>query len=196
MSKEVFEKLGNLIKTQFSTAEQLIIDAYKKISAVEVKAKEVKTQDGTMTLSFEGDVPAIGVPVMDITSGTPVPLADGEYILEGGINVTVMGGMFSEVETKDAATTELPTDLTALEAKVATQMSAHRVALEKQVSNQAKEINDLKGIVVKMNAMIVEMSEAPIAGEISKTKQNEDWMSKPYEQMSNAEKVKFNRMHK
>ena len=109
MSKEVAKKFSDIIKTQFSAIEQAIIEAWKKtptVTTIGVKAKEVKTQDGTMTFSFDGDVPAIGMPVMDITSGTPVPVADGEYILDGGINVTVSGGMFSEVETKDAEVKE------------------------------------------------------------------------------------------
>lgn len=193
--KAVFKKLGDIIKLSFSSAEQLIIDAYKSITTpLPVLAKEVKTADGLMTFSFEGEIPTVGIAVMDVTSGTPVPVADGEYVMEGGINVTISGGMFAEVETKEAAVEEAPADLTAVKKEFATQMSEHKVALTKQVSDQANEIKELKGLVVKMSSMITEILEAPIGGEIKKDVVNEDWMKLPYDKMTNAQKVKFNRM--
>jgi len=192
--KAVFKKLGDIIKLSFSSAEQLIIDAYKSITTpLPVLAKEVKTADGLMTLSFDGDVPVEGIAVMDVTSGTPVPVADGEYLMEGGINVTIAGGMFTKVETKEVVTEDAPADLTAVKKEFATQMSAQKIALESTVSEQAKEIKELKGLVVKMSEMITEILDAPIGGEIKKEVVNNDWMKLPYDQMTNAQKVKFNR---
>lgn len=193
--KAVFKKLSDIISLSFSSAEQLIIDAYKSITTpLPVLAKEVKTADGLMTFSFEGETPTEGVAVMDITSGTPVPVADGEYVMEGDIKVTVAGGMFTKVETKEVVTEDAPADLTAVKKEIATQMSEHKIALEKQVSEQANEIKELKGLVVKMTSMITEILDAPIGGEIKNEVVNEDWMKLPYDKMTNAQKVKFNRM--
>jgi len=130
---------------------------------------------------------------MDITSGTPVPVADGEYVMEGDIKVTIAGGMFTSVETKEAPKEEAPADLTAIKKDLTTQMSEHKTALEKTVNEQANEIKELKGLVVKMSSMITEILDAPIGGEIKKEVINNDWMKIPYNEMTNAQKVKFNR---
>ena len=195
--KAAFKKLGDIIKTQMSAAEQLIIDAYKAITKpAEIKAKDVKTKDGLVTISHEGETLAVGMPVMDNTTGTPAPLMDGEYTLEDGTVITVASGMVADLKAAQAAEVE-PADMSAIKKDFATQMSAQRIALEKQVSDQAKEIKDMKGIIVKMNEILVELKEAPIGGSIEdEAEPNEDWKKLPYEEMTNAQRVKFNRENK
>jgi hypothetical protein len=190
--KTVFKKLGDIISTQFSAAEQLIIDAYKSITTpVAVKAAEVKTKDGK-ALSYEGDT-LEGAMISEVTEGGLVPLVTGDYELEDGTLVSVLDGKVTSVKKIEVEVE--PADMSAVQKEFATQMSAQKIALENQVNAQAKEIADLKGIVVTMSTMIKEISEAPIGGEISKEVVNEDWMKKPYEQMSNFEKLKFNRQN-
>jgi len=185
----VVKKINDYIKTQLSSIEQAIVEAWKKTPALVVKAAEVKTKDGK-ALSYEGDTLENAM-ISEVTETGLVALVTGDYELEDGTMISVLDGKVTMVKKAEVAA---PADMAALESKVATQMNAHKVALEKQVSDQAKEIADLKGIVVKMNAMLTEISEAPIGGEISKEVKNEDWMKLPYEKMSNAQKAKFNRL--
>lgn len=69
---------------------------------------QVTTQDGTMTLSIAGDSAAIGAMVMDLTSGTPVPVADGTYTLQDGSSITTVAGAITAIVPAPVATPPQP----------------------------------------------------------------------------------------
>lgn len=69
-----------------------------KTEEAEVKLTDVKTKDGK-TISSPADKLDIGVEVYTVDDqGNQIPAEDGEYVLEDGTNVTILGGVVTEIE--------------------------------------------------------------------------------------------------
>lgn len=181
--KDTLKKLKDIILAQFSAEEQKQLNEFKA-PVVVAKLAEVKTQDGAMTFSYEGDALAVGMPIMDITSGTPVPVIDGDYTLEDGTKIKVSGGMVSELET---ATPAGDTEMTKkVDEAVKTQMSSHVSKYEKL---EASNIELSKQVVLLTKAFNT-ILDTPIAGKVEAEKQKSE---KKYEDMSKHEQYLFNR---
>lgn len=58
---------------------------------------EIKTADGELTLSYEGEGLEVGKEIMLITPDGMMAIPDGTYALEGGVSIEAMGGMISEI---------------------------------------------------------------------------------------------------
>lgn len=181
--KDTLKKLKDIILAQFSAEEQKQLNEFKA-PIIPAKLAEVKTQDGAMTFSYEGDALAVGMPIMDITSGTPVPVIDGDYTLEDGTKIKVAGGMVSELET---ATPAVDTEMTKkVDEAVKTQMSSHVSKYEKL---EASNIELSKQVVLLTKAFNT-ILETPIAGKVEATKEA---VAKKYEDMTKHEQYLFNR---
>ena len=100
----------------------LILSAIKDGFASLIKKEEivlgsVMTQDQSLTIDFEGDTLAVGLPLtIQNENGDIMPLPDGEYILENGMVLTVAGGLVSELsegeaEAAEEAETEIPAEM-------------------------------------------------------------------------------------
>ena len=100
----------------------LILSAIKDGFASLIKKEEivlgsVMTQDQSLTIDFEGDTLAVGMPLtIQNENGDVMPLPDGEYILENGMVLTVSGGLVSELsegeaEAAEEAETEMPAEM-------------------------------------------------------------------------------------
>ena len=97
----------------------LILSAIKDgfsslIKKEEIVLGSVMTQDQSLTIDFEGDTLAVGLPLtIQNENGDVMPLPDGEYILENGMVLTVAGGLVSELSEgeAEAAEEELPAEL-------------------------------------------------------------------------------------
>ena len=100
----------------------LILSAIKDGFASLIKKEEivlgsVMTQDQSLTIDFEGDTLAVGLPLtIQNKNGDVMPLPDGEYILENGMVLTVAGGLVSELsegeaEAAEEAETEMPAEM-------------------------------------------------------------------------------------
>ena len=100
----------------------LILTAIKDGFASLIKKEEivlgsVMTQDQSLTIDFEGDTLAVGMPLtIQNENGDIMPLPDGEYILENGMTLTVAGGLVSELsegeaEAAEEAEEELPAEM-------------------------------------------------------------------------------------
>src|SRR3990167_10481332 len=71
-----------------------------KFSKPKIKFASVKTADGKV-LSYEGDTPQMGMPVMIAGEGGAMsPAPDGEYALEGGGAMTVKEGKIIDLKQK------------------------------------------------------------------------------------------------
>lgn len=181
--KDTLKKLKDIILAQFSAEEQKQLNDFKA-PVVVAKLAEVKTKDGAMTFSYEGDALAVSMPIMDITSGTPVPVIDGEYTLEDGTKIKVAGGMVSELET---ATPASDTEMTKkVDEAVKAQMSSH-----------VSKYDELKAVNVELSNQVALLTKAfntiletPIAGKVEATKET---VAKKYEEMTKHEQYLFNR---
>ena len=98
----------------------LILSAIKDgfsslIKKEEIVLGSVMTQDQSLTIDFEGDTLAVGLPLtIQNENGDVMPLPDGEYILENGMVLTVAGGLVSELSEGEAeAAEEAETEMTA-----------------------------------------------------------------------------------
>lgn len=97
--KEGIKKLGELI-AKFNSQE-----AAPEVPATEENVKEtftdVKTTDG-MIISYDGDMPAQGMPLFIMTEQGRLPAPDGEYELEDGSSIVSVGGLIAEVKPTEA----------------------------------------------------------------------------------------------
>ena len=144
----------------------------KKEEEVKVELGSVNTADGTVKINFEGDTVATGLAVtMTAPDGTELPLPDGEYNLEGGMNISVMGGIVQEVSTakEEATDTETPmnpqtpmsTDAPQVKSEKVTQevfyqlSKADLVAMMAEVGNQVDaKLSAFKAELTKENAVV------------------------------------------
>jgi len=192
METNVISKIKDFIITKLSVDERVALEGLNPVAAPatiptdekkpsteqtpEVKMKEAKTVDG-LVFSYDGEL-VIGTAIMDITSGTPSPVMDGEYTMEDGNIVTIASGVVAEIESKAEEATE-PVEVVAPELKMPdmkTQMSNMQVSLESQISSLKKQ-------VVLLNKVVNEILNTPI--------QNETKVSKSWEELSPLEKFRL-----
>lgn len=125
---------------------------------LEKVALDVVTQDGVaLYIETEAAIPAVGDLVSVVETGEPAP--DGEHVLADGTTIVVVGGAITEVRmapveevaSLQAKVEEIKKDLTALRAKVESEMELTKVALRSIVSEKfALDIEgDKKGRNVK-----------------------------------------------
>lgn len=63
---------------------------------------EVKTADGELTLTYEGEELAQGLAVFVVTADGNVPAPDGEHALEGGVTIVTMDGKIEAIKETEA----------------------------------------------------------------------------------------------
>lgn len=165
--------------------------------------KQMKTQDGTKTISIAGDMPAIGVAVMDITTGTPIALADGTYTLEDGSVIVVASGMISTYTP--GTPTEPPMDMT----KMSIQFAAQKTEFAALVDVKFKVLNDKNTELEKrindmtaLNKVLIEFAnaftESPVPDKpvVSEVKFSKELSEEEYKKLNNADKVRYNKIWK
>jgi len=192
METNVISKIKDFIITKLSVDERVALEGLNPVAAPstmptdekkpsteqtpEVKLKEAKTVDG-LVFAYDGEL-VIGTAIMDITSGTPSPVMDGEYTMEDGNIVTIASGVVAEIASKAEEAPELP-EVVAPELKMPdmkTQMSNMQVSLESQISSLKKQ-------VVLLNKVVNEILNTPI--------QNETKVTKNWEELSSLEKFRL-----
>ena len=193
METNVISKIKDFIITKLSVDERVALEGLNPVAAPatmpteekkpsteqtpEVKMKEAKTVDG-LVFAYDGEL-TIGTAIMDITSGTPSPVMDGEYTMEDGNVVKILSGVVAEIESKKVEEVEAP-EVVESELKypkeMDTKMSAMQVSLESQISSLKKQ-------VVLLNKVVNEILNTPI--------QNETKVSKNWEELSPLEKFRL-----
>lgn len=72
---------------------------------------EIKTADGELTLTYEGEEIAVGTPIFVKTDEGDIPAPDGKHYLAGGLEIVTVNGAVSEVgETAEELSKETETD--------------------------------------------------------------------------------------
>jgi len=144
----------------------------------EVKLGSVMTADGSVKVNFEGDTVKVGLP-MTITGdgGEQMPLPDGEYELEGGVKVTITGGLVEELEEskpKEEESTETEMSETA---QTTPQVKSEKVTSEVFYQLSKDDFNSMileisNQFDAKLNALRVELTTVknPEVVELTKTK--------------------------
>jgi hypothetical protein len=92
--KEGIEKLKGLIE-KFNV---------EPIESTEQSFTEAKLMDGVTIVQYDAEELAQGIPVNVVTPEGILPMPDGEYVMEDGSKLVVMGGLVAEYEKAE----ELP----------------------------------------------------------------------------------------
>lgn len=177
----------------------LILSAIKDGFASLIKKEEivlgsVMTQDQSLTIDFEGDTLAVGMPLtIQNENGDVMPLPDGEYILENGMVLTVAGGLVSELsegeaEAAEEAETEMPAEMEKETPSVGgVKSEKHTQEIFYQLAQEfGKQLETLKAeLKADFEAKIEEQKEI-----ISLTK-NKPAKEKSFEEMTALEKFRL-----
>ena len=90
--KEGIEKLKGLIE-KFNV---------EPIVTTEQSFTEAKLMDGVTIVQYDAEELAQGIPVNVVTPEGILPMPDGEYVMEDGSKLVVMGGLVAEYEKAEA----------------------------------------------------------------------------------------------
>lgn len=164
-----------------------IVESPVKLSA------EVSLRDGSKVM-YEGEKLGIGVAVkMMNPDGSSAELLDGEYELADGSKMNVKGGLVESIEAPmtdaepmpvmdmNARVSALETELKEMKAdKAATQSMLSRLEAIEKLSKSTHE--GLKTSLSAIDAIIETPAAEPIVSRV-----------KPYEEMTNHEKMLFNK---
>ena len=176
------------LKSEYMSEQKSFIDEVKQIikegfasfslkKETEVKLGSVNTADGSVKINFEGDTIATGLAVtMTAPDGSELPLPDGEYSLEGGMNITVMGGLVEEVSTAKEETTDkepanpqtpMSTDAPQVKSEKVTQEVFYQLSKE-DMTSFIIEVGNM--IDAKVDALKVELTKEEKVVELTKAK--------------------------
>jgi len=161
-------------KSFIEEVKQVIKDGFALLNhkkETEVKLGSVNTADGSIKINFEGDTVMANLPVtMTAPDGAELPVPDGEYELEGGMKISVLGGVVAEVSTaqEEAQDTEeeMPMNDQANLATEAPQVKSERVTQEVFYQLSKEEFNAMivefgKQVDEKVNALRLELTKQP-----------------------------------
>jgi hypothetical protein len=106
--------LRDLVKKHFNLVDAPVEDKVElsEEAVVEQTFGEIKTADGELTLTYEGDEFTVGTEIFVVTADGNVPAPDGEHELEGGIKIETEGGVITSIE-REEETPEIADETTA-----------------------------------------------------------------------------------
>ena len=94
-----------------NTIKELVKKHFNLVEATEQSFAEIKTADGELTLSYEGEALAEGLAIFVVTADGNVAAPDGEHALEGGISIVTKDGLIESImETEAPAEEETPAE--------------------------------------------------------------------------------------
>lgn len=178
--KELVAKFNEAVVTQPTQTPQ-------PAPVAQVNMVEVKTKDG---LIMQTDSLEVGKAVKQVTPDGVVDVADGDYELETGEIVTVVGGIISDIKTPEAVAPVAPemvapnAEMESLKATVA-QLSEMVAKLSSQVTEQHSTI----GVTLSaINSIIEQPAAEPIQKPNTVTKQSKQFSA--LESIANFKKNK------
>ena len=160
------------------------------VAPIEVKLTDVPLKDGSV---LQVDKMEVGGMASLVSADGVVPAPDAEYVAEDGTVITVMGGLIAEIAT---ATEEAPeAEVAPVVAGINSQLEAVTKRLndiEAKFSAQTLELNETKkGLGIALSSMEKLVSQ-PVAISLEKQKPSKK-VAKVYEEMTNHEKMLFNK---
>ena len=87
-----------------TTSEEVVEETLSE-ETIETTFAEIKTADGELTLTYEGEL-GEGVGIFVITEDGNIPAPDGTHELEGGITISTEGGLITAVAEAEVEATE------------------------------------------------------------------------------------------
>lgn len=153
--------LKELIKKHFNLVE----------APVELQFGEIKSKDGELTLTYEGDEFTVGTAIFVKTEDGDVPAPDGEHMLEGDIKITTVDGKITEIEREAEPEAEVETDEVgdvAFEEAIPTptmeeMITALAEVMKPYMDEMKKDIEEMKAKFASMDKKVETFSNAPAA---------------------------------
>lgn len=187
---ELSEKTKNLVKDLW--AKFSVDMPAKKVEPTEpaVKLEDVKLIDGTMLSVDKMEVGSAAT--FTGADGVAIP-AEGEFELEDGTKVMCAGGLVTEIKPKEADAQPEPVeeDMKAILSKLSERLDAIEKNNAVKTSLETELAETKKGLGVALSA-INELNNSAVALSLEAQKGNKK-VVKSYEEMSNHEKMLFNK---
>jgi hypothetical protein len=89
-----------------NTIKELVKKHFNLVEATEQSFGEIKTADGELTLSYEGDELAQGLAIFVVTPEGNIPAPDGEHMLDGDITIVTADGKIEAIKETEAPAEE------------------------------------------------------------------------------------------
>jgi hypothetical protein len=149
----------NKVDMDFKQMKDELVNEVKALFAKQVKLAEWKTEDGSVTLVTETEIPEIGGTISISTPDGNVPAPVGEYVLNDGTTIEVVQiGVIGEISAKEAVipveemsapqsvpdVAELKNAISSMLIKFNQDLETRFSAIETKLSAQAKENETLK----------------------------------------------------
>ena len=186
--KEEFEKLKNDLLGVFKTA----LSSEKPTEEVEVKLGMATLKDGETQIEYDGEMPEAGKDVFVVNGEERVALPVGEYETNEGVVIVVAEeGKISEVkQVAEEVVEEVEEELSAEDADaMADDFKQLMKSLTIKYAEQTKEQFDaLKVELSEVKKELEEYKKQPAAVALKSAPS-----TKKYEEMTNFEKLKYNR---
>jgi hypothetical protein len=133
----------------------------EKFSGTEQKFKDVKLNDGTTIISYDGDMPAQGMPLFVVTPEGRIPAPDGEHVTEDGTTIVVIGGLIAEVKEAEAEEPAVEGAASVAPAAVEQSAAAPKRVIKSQVEEHvfSLEIEGYEPITVDFSSMLAPYNE-------------------------------------
>ena len=164
----------------------------KKVEPTEpaVKLEDVKLIDGTMLSVDKMEVGSAAT--FTGADGVAIP-AEGEFELEDGTKVICAGGLVTEIKPKEADAQPEPVeeDMKAILSKLSERIDAMEKSNAVKTNLETELAETKKGLGVALSA-INEFNNSAVALSLESQKEVKK-VVKSYEEMSNHEKVLFNK---
>ena len=164
----------------------------KKVEPTEpaVKLEDVKLIDGTMLSVDKMEVGSAAT--FTGADGVAIP-AEGEFELEDGTKVICAGGLVTEIKPKEADAQPEPVeeDMKAILSKLSERIDAMEKSNAVKTNLETELSETKKGLGVALSA-INELNNSAVALSLEAQKGNKK-VVKSYEEMSNHEKMLFNK---
>jgi hypothetical protein len=145
------------VNMDFKQMKDDLLNEFKTLLGKQVKLAEWKTEDGSLTLVTETEMPEIGGTISVLTPDGNVPAPIGEYTLNDGTKISVAEvGIIAEISAKEVEEV-VKNAISSMLIKFNENLEQRFSAIETKLSEQIKENETLK----------VELSETPA---VTKTK--------------------------
>ena len=186
--------------------KELVKKHFNLVEAEKSSFAEVKTADGSIVLTYEGEL-AAGTPLFVVTPDGNIPAPDGEHALETGVSVVVKDGLIEsimETVVEEAPAAEEVVEVAAAEEEVVVAEEAPAMpeteAVVEAIAEVVKELvgemeMKLKEKMAELEAKFNTFAAAPAAG---KTVASTSVTKEPSSEFESrvAELVKFKKQSK
>ena len=145
-----------------STIKELVKKHFNLVEATSLSFGEIKTLDGEITLSYEGEELGEGLEVFVVTADGNVAAPDGDHALESGVTISVADGRITAITESEVEEVEAEEE----EVVVETAMEEHDVEAPEGVAEVVEAVEE--AVSEEVVAAVTE-AVAEVVGEMMKT---------------------------